>query len=156
LIEIPDDHEISDLSQLLARNNRVTNLSFVQKNSSLVKQNEINKTDIVVCETLGSHAFEENLIENMRDAKKFLNPPQKNKNGELTSGILIPGKVSQFIAPVSGVTCYKQLNGSWDQLPFRFQLDFEEGKRISLANMFQKLVPPTDIWKGIILTFFSI
>ena len=143
-----DDTEIIDLSELIARNNQIHNLTFHKHSSHAAKKSEIQKTDIVVTETLGSHALEENLIENMRDAKRFLKPPQKDKNGQLISGILIPGKLFQYIAPVSGVTCFQQLNTTWDQLPLQFQVDLNPAKRISLSNMFQKLVPPTDIWKG--------
>jgi hypothetical protein len=146
--KILDDEEIIELSKLLASNNRVNNITFMAKHTSEIKMNEIKKTDIVVSETLGSHALEENLIENMRDAKKFLSNPKKDENGNLISGILIPGKLFQYIAPVTGNTCFKQLNAPWDRLNVDFGLDFEEAKLISLGNMFKRVVPPEDIWKG--------
>jgi protein arginine N-methyltransferase 1 len=66
-------------SLILAFRNNIKNCQFYPFHSRTVT-NPI-KADIVISETLGSFALDENIIENMEDSKKFL------KSG----GVLIPG-----------------------------------------------------------------
>ena len=68
-----------EISQMIAQLNNIENCQFVPKYTFNLKSTEVAKADVVVCETLGSYAFEENIIENIRDAKKFLKKSSNNK-----------------------------------------------------------------------------
>ena len=60
------------------------------------------KADIVVSETLGNYALEENLLETLVDARRWL------KKG----GVLIPGRLRQYAAPVIASRLQAELGAS--------------------------------------------
>ena len=64
------DDELVALSKRLSALNRVRGVHFVARHTSSVKRPV--KVDIVVSETLGNYALEENIIENLEDARRFL------------------------------------------------------------------------------------
>jgi hypothetical protein len=59
------------VSQQLAARNNITNCVFIPKDSRRIKR-PAEKGDVVVSETLGCFALEENIIDNMEEAKRFL------------------------------------------------------------------------------------
>ncbi|MGH6755465.1 MAG: methyltransferase domain-containing protein, partial [Bradyrhizobium sp.] len=67
LIEYSDALE---LAEELARRNRIDGLSFIKAHSSEVRRKIA--VDIVVTETLGNYALEENFLETAIDARRFL------------------------------------------------------------------------------------
>jgi predicted RNA methylase len=68
LIEYGD---ILDVSKKIAEENNIKNLTFIKKHSTQVK-NLPYKADLLVSETLGNFAFEENILETIEDGKRFL------------------------------------------------------------------------------------
>ncbi|NOS68005.1 MAG: ribonucleotide-diphosphate reductase subunit beta, partial [Candidatus Peribacteraceae bacterium] len=89
------------------------------------------KTDVVVSETLGNFALEENIIETLNDARRFLKP----------GGTMIPCGLKQFIAPVIAPRLYEELN-VWNKLG---NLDFSFAKELCMNNMYVKDVSPDDL-----------
>jgi SAM-dependent methyltransferase len=79
--------DILDISKKLALRNGIKNCTFIKKHSTEVRG--IPKCDVLVSETLGNYALEENIIESIEDAKRFLKP----------GAVIIPGKITQFIWP---------------------------------------------------------
>jgi len=132
------DTSVAQLSKIIAKQNRIQNCQILSMHTAEIKVPP--KADIVVSETLGSFAYEENIIENMETAKEFI----RNQEGKL-EGTLIPGKLKQFIAPVSGNQTFELVN-TWDKIGF--DLDFSLARKRSVSNMFQQSVSPTEIWKG--------
>lgn len=88
------------------------------------------KVDLVISETLGNFAYEENIIENMRDARRFLRP----------GGKIVPERLKNFVAPVTNPRLFNELN-VWDSLGF----DFSEAKKLCMNNMYVKKIEPEDL-----------
>lgn len=97
------------------------------------------QTDVVVSETLGNFALEENIIETLNDARRFLKPPKGGPSGP--GGTMIPCGLTQFIAPVIASRLYDELN-VWDRLG---KLDFTLTKEMCMNNMYVKEVSPKDL-----------
>lgn len=119
-----------DLAEALARKNKITNLSFIKAHSAELAKPP--KVDVVISETLGNYALEENLLETLVDARRFL-----NKNG-----ILIPGRLRQFVAPLTASRITDDLD-IWPRVGF--DLDLSPARDISLNNMFVRSVQPDDL-----------
>lgn len=130
LIEIGD---ILETSRALAKRNGIKNCTFLQKHSTQVRG--IPQADILLSETLGNYALEENMLESIEDAKRFLRP----------SGIIIPGKISQFVCPVVTDRVQREFD-IWPRVGF--DLDFTEAREIALNNMYVKTLLPNDLLTG--------
>ena len=124
-------HDLLHLSQRIARTNGLHHkCTFVHAHSRDIRSPM--KTDIVISETLGNFAYEEHIIENMNDAKRFLKP----------GGILLPQKLRQCVAPVVTDRLWKEIN-IWDDIGF--DLNFAEAKEVALNNMYVKAVLPPEL-----------
>lgn len=118
------------LSQKLARENGLRRCHFIRANSRAVS--EPVPVDVVVSETLGNYAYEENIIENLSDARRFLKP----------GGTLIPQHIAQFTAPVVTRRFYDELC-MWDNVGA--DLDFSLAREMSLNNMYVRAVSAGDL-----------
>lgn len=125
--------EYTDTIQLaaqLARANKIDGLSFIQGHSAEIKKPE--KVDVVVSETLGNYALEENLLETLNDARRYL---KKN-------GVLIPCGLKQYVAPVLS----PRLQGEIDIWPaVGFGVNLDAARTMSLNNMYVRAVQPADV-----------
>ena len=119
-----------DLAERLARKNKITGLTFIKAHSAQLKKPP--QVDVVVSETLGNFALEENLLETAVDARRYL------KKG----GVLIPGKLRQFVAPVVAPRLQNELD-VWPQVGYG--LDLSEARTASLNNMYVKCVGNADL-----------
>ncbi len=123
--------EIVEIAKKLAKHNKIRNIEIVPAHSRDVEPPE--RVDIVVSETLGNYAFEENLIETLSDARdRYLEP----------DGILIPGAVQQFVTPVTAETYYRDLT-IWDDVGFG--LDFAPAKCMGFNNLYVRTFAPADL-----------
>lgn len=118
------------LSQKLAKQNRISNIHFIHNHSTKVAKPV--KADIIVSETLGNYAYEENILETVEDAKRFLKP----------DGIIIPQGITQYIAPITSARLYDELC-SWDQVGF--DLDFSLAKEMTLNNLYVRRIVTEDL-----------
>ena len=119
-----------ELAQALARKNRITNLSFIHTHSSEIRNPP--KVDLVISETLGNFALEENLLETLVDARRFLKP----------GGAMLPCGLKQFVAPV----IHQRLQDEIDIWPrVGFDLDLDAARELSLNNMYVKNVQAADM-----------
>jgi len=127
LIEYSDALE---LAEELARRNRIDGLSFIKAHSSELRKKL--RVDIVVTETLGNYALEENFLETAVDARRFLG----------ADGIIIPGRLRQFVAPVIA----PRLQADIDIWPtVGFDLDLSPARTVSLNNMYVRDIRPADL-----------
>ncbi|MDO9451640.1 MAG: methyltransferase domain-containing protein [Stagnimonas sp.] len=125
--------EYTDTIQLatqLARANKIDGLSFIQGHSAELKKPE--KVDVVVSETLGNYALEENLLETLNDARRYL---KKN-------GVLIPCGLKQYVAPVLTPRLQDEID-IWPRIGFGINLD--AARTMSLSNMYVRAVQPADV-----------
>lgn len=121
------------LSKKIAAENNIKNCKFFAAHSSEIK-NPV-KTDLVVSETLGNYALEENIIETLRDAKRFLKP----------DGIIIPQKLRQYAAPVTYPRVFNEIN-VWDGVGF--DINLEAAAQCALNNMYVYRVRPEEMPKN--------
>lgn len=122
------------LAQRLARANRIRNLVFYPEHSTAIL--DPDPVDVVVSETLGNYAYEENIVETLRDARRFLRP----------GGTLIPQHLAQWVAPVASARFDRELS-AWDDVGFG--LDFGLAKTVGLNNLYVRSVAPEDLLWGI-------
>ena len=127
LIEYTDTIQ---LAQQLARHNKIDGLSFIQGHSAEIKKPE--KVDVVVSETLGNYALEENLLETLNDARRYL---KKN-------GVMIPCGLKQYVAPVLNTRLQDEID-IWPRVGFGVNLD--AARTMSLNNMYVRAVQPADV-----------
>lgn len=117
------------LSQILAKKNRISRCHFIHEHSTRYAGDL--EADIIVSETLGNFAYEENIIETIEDAKRFLKP----------GGVIVPQMIDQFVAPVTSERFYGELC-AWDDVGF--ELDFAAAKAMSMNNLYVRTMVPSD------------
>jgi SAM-dependent methyltransferase len=122
--------EALELAEQLARANRIDGLSFIHGHSAELRKPP--QVDVVVSETLGNYALEEGLLETLVDARRYLKP----------GGVLIPGRLRQFVAPVSAPRLQQELD-IWPGVGFG--LDFSAARTVSLNNLYVKAVQRQDL-----------
>lgn len=128
-------YEYSDVLQLaaaVAQHNGIDGLEFYKGHSTDFKQ--VKKADIVVCETLGNYALEENIVETMNDARRFLK----------AGGAMIPCAVEQFVCPVTK----PRLQHAVDVLDVGFGIDMGPAREVTLNNMYVQVIKPSDLLNG--------
>ena len=122
------------LAERLAHANRIRNLVFYPEHSTAILDPE--PVHLVVSETLGNYAYEENIVETLRDARRFLKP----------GGTLIPQHLAQWAAPVASDRFHRELC-AWDDVGFG--LDLGLAKAMSLNNLYVRSIDPADLLGGI-------
>lgn len=123
------DEEMLKLSREIARANGITNCVFHEGHSTQIKKPE--PVDVVISETLGNYALEENIIETLRDAQRFLKP----------EGTVIPQKLTQYVAPVISDRLHKELD-VWE---LGQGLDFSAAKSLCFNNIYVRTFRPADV-----------
>lgn len=125
-----DPSELLDLSKLIARENGIMHCHFIRKHSTAV--HDPPKADVVVAEVLGNFALEEEIIETMNDARRFLKP----------GGTVIPQSLRQSVAPMTSDRLWKEVT-SWDRVGHG--LTFASARAISCQNIYVRLVRPEEL-----------
>lgn len=129
-------YELSNLlglSRAIARKSGITNCHFIQKHSTQVR--DPVRADVVVSETLGNYALEENILETLRDARRFLKP----------GSVMIPQSLEQFVSPVVSDRIHAELD-IWSGLGEG--MDFSPAREVCLNNIFVRAVRPADLPPG--------
>jgi protein arginine N-methyltransferase 1 len=133
-VDLYEAAEIAGVARKLLRHNHLANCRIAEVHSTEVAAPE--RVDVIVCETLGNYAFEENIIATLNDAReRFLEP----------GGVIIPSSVEQFVAPVVGERYYREL-AQWDEVGYG--LDFGPAKIMSLNNIDVRWFAPGDLLEG--------
>lgn len=125
-----EDGDVFMLGKDLGKANGMKRCEFVRAHSAAVKNPP--KVDVVISETLGNAALEENIIETLNDAKRFLKP----------GGIVIPQTLEQYIAPVISPRIWNDIN-VWDSVGF--DLDLSLAKKMALNNMYVYKMAPDEL-----------
>jgi len=121
------------LAEVVAARNGIDGLHFVPARSLEVA--DPPRTDVVVAEVLGNFAYEEDVLETLRDAQRFLVP----------GGTLIPQSIVQWAAPVITDRFERDLK-SWRDVGFG--LDWSDAERITRNNMYVFAIEPKDLLEG--------
>jgi protein arginine N-methyltransferase 1 len=118
------------LAETVAARNSIDGLHFVPARSLDVA--DPPQVDIVVAEVLGNFAYEEDVLETLRDAQRFLVP----------GGTLIPASIVQWVAPVATDRFERDLR-SWRGVGFG--LDWSDAEHVTRNNMYVFAIEPTDL-----------
>jgi protein arginine N-methyltransferase 1 len=118
------------LAEVAAARNGIEGLHFVPERSLDVADPPL--VDVVVAEVLGNFAYEEDVLETLRDAQRFLRP----------GGTLIPASLEQWVAPVTTDRFERDLQ-SWREVGFG--LDWADAERMSRNNMYVFPIEPKDL-----------
>ncbi|MDP9195751.1 MAG: 50S ribosomal protein L11 methyltransferase [Pseudomonadota bacterium] len=129
-VHLYESGDVMNLCRHLAKANRIERCRFRAGHSTTFDNPP--PVDVVVSETLGNYAFEEQMIETVEDAKRFLKP----------GGMIIPGKVEQVVVPVVTDRFFRDLQ-VWDDVGFG--LDFTLAKTMSLNNAYVRTFTASDL-----------
>jgi len=126
--------ELLDLSRAIARANGIRNCTFVRAHS--IDVGDPQRVDVVISETLGNLALEENVLETLQDARRYLAP----------GGVMIPQRLTQFVAPVASPRFFEQLD-VWPRIGAHagLALDFGAARRVSFDNVYVRTFAPRDL-----------
>lgn len=133
VIAIEHNGQLMAMAEELAKRNRIPNLTMVCCNSGDITAFE--PVQVVVSETLGNYALEENILEILRDAKRFLAP----------GGTLMPCAIEQYVAPVVNPSFHHEL-ASWDRIGFG--LDYTVARAIGFNNLYVRRFRAEDLLEG--------
>lgn len=118
------------LAEQVAARNGIDGLHFLAERSLDVFDPPL--VDIVVAEVLGNFAYEEDVLETLRDARRFLAP----------GGTLIPQSIVQWAAPVATDRFERKLR-SWRDVGYG--LDWCDAERMTRNNMYVYAIEPADL-----------
>jgi protein arginine N-methyltransferase 1 len=121
---------VIDLAARIADDNAIPNLHFWQADSTQLT--DPPQVDVVVAEILGNLALEENALETLADARRFLRP----------GGTLVPRRIEQWVAPVTNDPFRAELC-SWDHAPLA--LDFGAARAMSFDNLYVRAIEPAHL-----------
>lgn len=121
---------VLDLARRIADANGLRGLTFVPEYSLDVF--DPPRADLVVAEVLGNFAYEEGMLETLRDARRFIAP----------GGTLIPRSIVQWASPVASPRFDEDFR-SWRDVGV--DLDFAEAERMSRNNMYVFAIEPADL-----------
>ncbi len=133
-VHLIEQGEVISLAAQLADANAIPGLHFWQAHSGEIL--DPPQVDVVVAEILGNFALEENALETLADAQRFLK----------AGGTLIPASIRQWIAPVCNSALRDELC-SWDAAPMG--LDFSAARALSLDNIYVRRITPGDLLAGV-------
>ena len=123
--------EVAAVAQEILKKNRARNCHLMPCHST--EMQDPPRVDVVVSETLGNYPFEENIIETMNDAVR-----RHLKRG----GIVIPGRLTQFVAPVVADRIHTELT-AWERIGNG--IDFSPAQVMSLNNIYVRTLLPSEL-----------
>lgn len=134
-------YEVAEVASVAARTlkaNRARNCHVLPYHST--EAADPPRVDLVVSETLGNYAFEENIVETMNDARERHMKP---------GGSLMPYRIRQFVAPVVTSRFHEELL-AWDQLrdDLGLDIDLSDARQMSLNNIYVRTVTAADLLAG--------
>jgi len=118
------------LAESVAARNGIDGLHFVSARSLDVEDPPL--VDVAVAEVLGNFAYEEDVLETLRDARRFLKP----------GGVLIPHSIVQWASPVVTDRFERDLR-SWRDVGFG--LDWSDAELVTRNNMYVYAIEPEDL-----------
>lgn len=126
--------EVAGVAAEVLQANRARNCQLMPCHST--EMQDPPKADVIVSETLGNYAFEENIIDTLADARK---------RHLKTGGVLIPSRITQFVAPVVSDRIHKELT-VWEGVGHG--LDLSPAKAMSLNNVYVRTLGLSELLDG--------
>jgi protein arginine N-methyltransferase 1 len=123
--------EVAGVAAEVIKTNRAKNCHLMPCHST--EMQDPPRADVIVSETLGNYALEENIIDTLADARK-----RHLKDG----GVIIPRQISQFVAPVVSDRIHRELT-VWDGVGFG--LNLSPAQTMSLNNVYVRRLEPGEL-----------
>ena len=123
--------EVAAVAARIVKANHARNCELIPCHST--EMQDPPRVDVVVSETLGNYALEENIVATLADARKrFL------KQG----GVLLPSRIRQFVSPVTTPRLHDELT-VWDGVGFG--IDLSVARTMSLHNVYVRRLAPGEL-----------
>lgn len=126
--------EIAGVAEAVLKANKIRNAHVIPVHSTELENSP--QVDIVVSETLGNYALEEDIVETLNDARRRSLKP---------GGLIIPRRITQFVAPVTSHRFAREF-AAWDDVGF--ELDFAPAKAMSHNNVYVRKLRDGDLLGG--------
>ena len=126
--------EVAGVAAQILKANRAKNCHLIPCHST--EFTDALQADVVVSETLGNYALEENIIDTLADARKRLLKK---------AGVVIPSRITQFVAPVVVSRIHDELS-AWDRAGRG--LDLGIAKSMSLNNAYVRTLKISELLDG--------
>lgn len=127
--------EVAGVAAAVLKRNRVRNCHLMPCHST--EMDDPPRVDVVVSETLGNYALEENIVTTLADARKRHLKP---------GGVVIPSRIRQFVAPVTSDRIAREL-GVWDEVGHG--IDLSPARTMSLNNIYVRTLMPAELLGGV-------
>lgn len=123
--------EVAGVAARILKANRAKNCHLIPCHSTEFV--EPLDADVIVSETLGNYAFEENIVDTLNDGRRrFLKP----------GGVMIPNAIAQFVAPVVSEHFDLELR-AWERV--EGGLDLSIAQAMSFNNAYVRTFSPGDL-----------
>lgn len=123
--------EVAGVAAQILKANKARNCHLMPCHST--EMHDPPLADVVISETLGNYALEENIIATIADARKrFLKP----------GGVIIPRAITQFVAPVISGRVHNELS-AWDHIGHG--LDLSPARTMSFNNAYVRSLKPAEL-----------
>lgn len=126
--------EVAGVAQATIKANRAKACHLMPCHST--EMEDPPRVDVVVSETLGNYALEENIIDTLADARlRHLND----------GGVMIPARIRQFAVPVISDRIHRELL-VWDGVGFG--IDLSDARTMSLNNVYVRSFATDELLSG--------
>lgn len=126
--------EVAAVAGAVLKANRAKNCHVIPCHST--EFDDPPKADVIVSETLGNYALEEDIVETLNDARqRFLKP----------GGVIVPARITQFVTPVVSDRVAREM-AAWDEVGYG--IDLGVAKRMSLNNAYVRTLEPGELLDG--------
>ncbi len=126
--------EVAGVADKIVKANRAKNCHLIPCHST--EFDDRLQADVIVSETLGNYALEENIIDTLNDARRrFLKP----------KGVLIPSAITQHVAPVIAPRIDMELR-TWSRVGYGLDLAIAES--MSFNNVYVRTLAPAELLDG--------
>jgi precorrin-6B methylase 2 len=123
--------EVAGVAAQILKANRARSCQLMPCHST--EMHDPPQVDVIVSETLGNYALEENIIDTIADARKrFLKP----------GGVIIPNCIRQYVAPVVSDRIHRELC-AWDSVGH--DLDLSAARAMSFNNAYVRSLKPVEL-----------
>lgn len=123
--------EVAAVAAAVLKQNRARNCHLYPCRST--EMIDTPKVDVIISETLGNYALEENILETLADALERMLQP---------GGAVIPARIRQFACPVTSQRLAREMD-AWRDVGHG--LDLEPARTLSINNVYVRSIEPAEL-----------
>lgn len=130
-----ESEAVAEVAGRVVKANKLRNIEIMPCHST--EMQDPPRADVVVSETLGNYALEENIIPTLHDAQRRHLAP---------GGTMIPSSIIQYACPVVSGRIARELD-AWDRVTPQLGLDIDlsPAKELSLNNIYVRWLEPAEL-----------